>query len=160
MDILFSTRDGHQCVNIISSAIIVMKNEMGKHLPNETGGVLIGKYDRNLRLATIHIATSAPDDSDHGRAFFKRGIKSVLNNLKALQSKRKDLHYLGEWHTHPYNKPTPSKTDNMQMNKFAFDKLYGISSPILIIVGGTPENILWNVSIHLHKKSIINLEEI
>lgn len=151
---VFSSSDGLICVNILPDAISEIRKEILEHYPNETGGVLIGKYDENLRLATIYLATGSPKDSEHGATSFKRGVNEIVDNI-ALAQKRisAGLHYVGEWHIHPNNSPTASLADLKQMQIFAKTNQLGIRVPLLLIVGGKPPiGLEWQFSLHRYKK--------
>ncbi|MBS1520689.1 MAG: Mov34/MPN/PAD-1 family protein [Bacteroidetes bacterium] len=151
---VFSSSDGLICVNILPDAISEIKKEILVHYPNETGGVLIGKYDENLRLATIYLATESPKDSEYGATAFKRGVNDIVNNITLAQKKLStELHYVGEWHSHPNNSPAASPTDLKQMQIFAKTNQLGISVPLLLIVGGKPPlGLDWQFSLHRYKK--------
>tara|TARA_R110001592_G_scaffold222022_1_gene477054 strand:+ start:25483 stop:25962 length:480 start_codon:yes stop_codon:yes gene_type:complete len=103
----------------------------------ETGGILIGKYDEELRLATIVEATPPPKGSRQGKTKFLRGTLG----LKKLLDRHWEngLYYLGEWHFHPYGEALPSPQDISQMRQLAGDQRYHCPEPILIIAAGCPE---------------------
>lgn len=133
---------------IISSSAIadIIKCIAEKH-PLETGGILIGHYDTRFCLATVEVASAPPPDSIHGRYSFERGTQGLEALLK--KQKKKKHYYLGEWHSHPNHAPSASATDIWQMNKFATKKMYGSTSPLLLIVGGNLKNGLqWQASLH------------
>lgn len=100
----------------------------------ETGGILIGRYKRDGRQASVCEATSKPIDSSAGWAWFKRGSKG----LKPLLASRwhEGLHYLGEWHFHPNAGCTPSGPDMLAMAAISLDAQYACAEPLLIILGG------------------------
>lgn len=76
-------------------------NELAKHSPNETGGILIGHI--NVKEKTIHIVdTFTPKDSERYPYAFVRGIKDVPQYIKTITKSTGGLiGYAGEWHTHP-----------------------------------------------------------
>lgn len=158
MGLLFCSRSGQECAYIHESVIKVIERDIIKHLPNETGGVLIGSYDANFRLATVHFALKAPSDSKHFTNSFHRGTNDVTKAIIKLKERKPGVHYLGEWHSHPFSKPTPSYPDIIQMQKFASRKQYGIRRPLLIIIGGSPlTQFDWHVSIHQKDRAHLNL---
>jgi integrative and conjugative element protein (TIGR02256 family) len=151
---IFSSSDGFNCVDVLSDAQAAIEKEVVSHHPYETGGVLIGKYDENLRLATVYLATGPTIDSEHKPTTFKRGIEGIKDQITfAQQNISPKLHYIGEWHSHPNNKPYPSYTDLKQMQIFAKNRQFGIKSPLLLIVGGNPPSKLdWLFSLNSYKK--------
>ncbi|MBX0291693.1 Mov34/MPN/PAD-1 family protein [Hymenobacter sp. HSC-4F20] len=114
------------------------------HHPLETGGILLGYYDSDYRVATIVVATPPPSDSEHGRYRFIRGTKGIKQLLTSAKNQNPPLYYVGEWHTHPNSAAQPSSTDIKQMRYFALRRLYGSGSPLLLVIGGTPPHeLLW-----------------
>jgi integrative and conjugative element protein (TIGR02256 family) len=157
-----SSPDGSICIQLKSEAKRIIEQDIAKFHPYETGGILIGAYNENLKLATIYSATSSSIDSKHGYTSFDRGTDNILESIEKVKiSILASLHYLGEWHSHPNNSPKPSGQDLKQMQKFAKNKLHGIRSPLLLIVGGIPmQNLLWQFSLHRHKKSTIYFDQV
>lgn len=102
----------------------------------ETGGILIGNYDRPGRVASIVEATRKPKDSLSGWFWFQRGTAG----LKELLAERwkQGFYYLGEWHHHPGGSPEPSLPDVKAMSEIASNPKYNCTNPILVILGGDP----------------------
>jgi len=105
-------------------------------LPNETGGILIGRYGESFDTALVSEATPAPPDSRAGRTWFYRGTQGLSTLLD--EAWQNGLYYLGEWHFHPLASPTPSDTDRRQLRDIAKDERYCCVEPLLLIVGGHP----------------------
>jgi integrative and conjugative element protein (TIGR02256 family) len=105
---------------------------------NETGGILVGKYDRYHKRACISNVSDAPDDSQRGRFTFLRGVRGLQGWLNLLWSKKQG-YYLGEWHFHPFAPPEPSSTDLTQMQNLAEDGGHHCPEPIMLILGGNPK---------------------
>lgn len=113
-----------------------MTQECARRLGIETGGILAGRYDKDLRLAKVSIATAPPPDSAGGHAWFKRGtagLKRLLDQLWSVGD-----YYLGEWHFHPGGAPSPSGQDIEQLRIIASDLRYACPEPLLVILGGRP----------------------
>jgi len=156
---VFSSSDGLVCVNILPTAQEIIEKEILLRHPRETGGILIGIYDENLRLATIHFAAGPTEDSQHGAFNFDRGVKGIKEQIAVAKKQiSENVHYLGEWHSHPNNRAIPSNMDLKQMQTFAKNKQLGIKSPLLLIVGGLPkEKLEWLFSLHSYKKEPLYL---
>jgi integrative and conjugative element protein (TIGR02256 family) len=101
---------------------------------NETGGIVIGYYASALDQAVAVLATDAPEDSQSSRSSFSRGIKG-LRELLDLHWTEHGHYYIGEWHFHPAEEPSPSKTDRKNMKRIAGSEHYQCSTPLLLIVG-------------------------
>lgn len=156
MNHLFCSPDGKYCAHFLNEALDVIKDDISRFHPLETGGILIGRYDSNLRMATISIATPAPVDSKHGRISFVRGTEGISKALADAKKQDPLLHYVGEWHSHPASSSHPSAADSKQMQEFALKRLYGARTPLLLIVGGCPlEDLHGEVYLHRAKKAHI-----
>lgn len=85
----------------------------GKHLPAETGGILLGYHD--LKLRTLHLVDvlPAPLDSEADRSGFTRGTQGLREILEeSAQRTANIVGYVGEWHSHPASASThPSSLD-------------------------------------------------
>lgn len=115
--------------------------------PNETGGILIGKYSSDLKRARVTIVTGAPTDSKSGRTWFHRGtngLQQLLDDVWETQG----AFYLGEWHSHPGGAPTPSIHDIIEMKRISKNKAYNCPEPILIIAGSTSSDD-WNLGAYV-----------
>lgn len=100
----------------------------------ESGGILLGQVvDNNIYV----MRASVPNKFDKsGRYKFIRNKKAaqILIDYEFINSKKKTI-YLGEWHTHPENIPTPSKVDirmlEQQFNNNNINEKY-----LLLIIKG------------------------
>ena len=71
-------------------------------LPNETGGVLIGRLDRQRQVVYVTDVWKSPDDSYATRTGFSRGLAGLENRIAMMEKDTNEyLHYVGEWHSHP-----------------------------------------------------------
>ncbi len=103
----------------------------------ETGGIIVGHYNKKHDCAIVTKASKPPPDSKSGTTWFYRGISGLQTWLINLWYKKR-RYYLGEWHYHPNQPPTFSPKDQEEMNKIALSKNYHCPEPILLIVGGNP----------------------
>lgn len=124
--------------------------------PRETGGILIGFYDSDLRVAEVVRATPAPDDSRRGRTWFVRGVRGLQSLVDRFWRQNRH-YYLGEWHFHPYGAPEPSQDDKDQLNKIANDESYHCPEPVLLIVGGDPAG-SWTARAFVFRRGETHLE--
>lgn len=101
----------------------------------ESGGILIGYYQE--KGSYIITDFTQPRNGDkQSRYEFVRSKKNAQNALLALfkESGGKKI-YLGEWHTHPEDNPTPSGTDiSSIINRIKKDRIN--SETIFMIIFG------------------------
>lgn len=114
--------------------------------PIETGGVLVGRYNRALTTAVICRVLPPPPDSKRGPTSFERGVTGLAALLRTLWQQNRE-HYVGEWHYHPRSSPEPSNQDVLQARRIAIDPAYCCPVPVLLIVGGFHKN--WTFSVQV-----------
>lgn len=92
-----------------------------KAVPYETGGVLIGRIDRQRKIMYTTEAWKAPDDSQASQTGFSRGLAGLKNQIAMLEKDTNEfLSYIGEWHSHPpLNRPDFSSVDTATSNRMA-----------------------------------------
>lgn len=104
----------------------------------ETGGVLIGRYSSDHRIAHVDAATGPGSDSQAGPTWLVRGVRGLQSLLDSLWSQKRG-YYIGEWHFHPGAMPNPSRRDVAQMRSIAKSERYHCPEPLLVILGGDPD---------------------
>ncbi len=116
----------------------------------ETGGILVGRYSHDRRLASITAISGPSPDTRAGAFWLIRGVQGLHSWLVSLW-KQNATHYVGEWHFHPFAPPTPSQQDVRQMNYIAATGSYQCAEPILLIIGGDPDE-SWILRIEVHTR--------
>ena len=78
----------------------------------EAGGVLLGRLiEGSLDVVVDEITTPGPAD-ERSRYAFKRSRKSAQPRVTQAWSESAGTRiYLGDWHSHPEDEPTPSSVD-------------------------------------------------
>lgn len=104
----------------------------------ETGGVLIGRYSSDHRVAHVDVATGPGSDSQAGGTWLVRGVRGLQKILDTFWSQKRG-YYIGEWHFHPGAAPSPSRRDVSQMRSIASSDQYHCPEPLLVIIGGDPD---------------------
>ena len=117
--------------------------------PYETGGILIGRYSKDLKWAEITTITGAPMDSKRTMCSFVRSTQGIVAKLKSVWKNQQ--YYLGEWHYHPNASPRPSGLDLKTMFDLSKSEELHCPEPILLIIGGGPSN--WHQYIGVYAKN-------
>lgn len=120
-------------IMIEDSAVLEIDRLCGLAHPQETGGILIGKYSNDRTTAIVMEATAPPVDSKRGRSWFRRGVDGLQSLLSARWKAEERTFYLGEWHFHPASDVDPSPEDFDQMSSIARTKKYQCSEPLMLI---------------------------
>lgn len=110
--------------------IFVDHRQLKKDQP-EAGGILLGQvHGKSIYI----LKASIPNKFDRSsRTGFEcnRDVAQVLVNHEFANSARRTI-YLGEWHTHPEDYPTPSEVDKeMIRDQFKKNKL---NEPFVLLV--------------------------
>lgn len=106
-----------------------MLGESSCKSPDETGGMLIGKFDGDC--VWIQYATGPGPMAKHSPQRFQRDgdySQKVLDSI--VMESDGEYDYIGEWHSHPV-KSGPSPLDVAAMRWIASTPKYATDTPIL-----------------------------
>jgi len=103
----------------------------------ETGGILVGGWDRQQRKAWVVALLDPPPDSEHSPTGFVRGLVGVHRTLEHIETTTAvNLTYVGEWHTHPRgHSSSPSEDDRLLMRWIGDAVAYSDVPPVMVIGG-------------------------
>lgn len=104
----------------------------------ETGGVLFGEVDEELKIIWVDEISGPPPDSLASPAGFICGVEGVsaLNDEKKRRT-RGSVAFVGMWHTHPVSLPLPSDTDQSAMDALLTDGSFLGRQFLMLIIGQT-----------------------
>lgn len=107
------------------------------HLPEETGGVVLGYVDQKLRVIYIVDVLPAPPDSQSGLTEFIRGFEGLEATLEEIARRTaRVVGYIGEWHSHPaFSSAFPSQTDQALIESLASTLALDGQPALMVIVG-------------------------
>lgn len=132
---------------------VVLTNEVLKHFGKhqqkgafdlEAGGQLFARFEDDV---TIIKKVTGPRPTD------KRTRVSYQPDRRAEQKEilrlfKKDLHYVGDWHTHPSSFPQPSGTDISNTKSCVLNSVHQLKGFVMVIVGTTAFPASLRVSVH------------
>lgn len=103
---------------------------------SEACGIIIGEL-RTSSLRVIDISPPADDDERTVNSFHRKSNshQNYLNQLHEISNGI--LQYIGEWHTHPEPKPTPSPRDYSGWSKLMKNENFNQHPKLLWIAGNT-----------------------
>lgn len=118
----------------VRSKMSILRN---KHLPTETGGILLGYYDFNVNSVVVVDALPAPRDSNASHGSFERGLDGVVDAVvEAGRRTAGVVGYIGEWHSHPEGYSTaPSGDDKYQLVYLTLGLAMEGLPAVMLIVG-------------------------
>jgi hypothetical protein len=103
----------------------------------ETGGILVGSWDRVRRRAYIVGHYDPPPDSVHSSTGFIRGSVGVYQTLKSVEQRTaQNLTYVGEWHTHPPGYASLPSGDDRTLLRWSEEVLVFLDVPPLMMIAG------------------------
>jgi integrative and conjugative element protein (TIGR02256 family) len=126
-----------------SDEIVVFDDKVLAHLHNhrqtrfwhrEAGGLLFARIDG--RTITVEEATG-PRRSDRRSRFSYSGDR-IAEQLEIESMFERGLHYVGDWHTHPEGRPTPSARDDETMGTRVHESQHTLQGFLFVIMGFAP----------------------
>jgi integrative and conjugative element protein (TIGR02256 family) len=107
----------------------------------ETGGILIG-YKADCEIVVTN-ATGPGPNAKHSFFNFSRDIDYCNSSLEQyFYESNGILTYIGEWHTHPYGRPIPSRQDDKELFSIGRTDTYQNNAPLLVIGRKTKKDLL------------------
>lgn len=122
---------------------IFEKNKQINMSEKETGGQLFGELSGDVMF--IKECSVTKGKTKGTRLSFLPERKREQEDIYDFY--KRDLHYLGDWHTHPQKYPNPSYTDENSMIKCFKSSKHNLPFFIMIVVGTLlfPEGLSVNV---------------
>jgi integrative and conjugative element protein (TIGR02256 family) len=106
-----------------------------RHSANEAGGILMGRVYPGSHVV-VEVATT-PGHLDYAGPYFfnrsRRAAQEIVN--RAWRESGGAQNYLGEWHSHPVPRPTPSGRDRQMIRNMIRESILGVNFLILVVVG-------------------------
>lgn len=130
----WATQDKKTLLNFSQSVMnTFFQHIQAKNTDLEAGGLLLGSVHGTHML--IKEAT-VPTDQDNQLLHLFERMPHGHNKIAAERWKtsKGKTRYLGEWHTHPEDHPTPSALDRKEWNQLAEKRLDG--RPLLTVIIG------------------------
>jgi integrative and conjugative element protein (TIGR02256 family) len=101
----------------------------------ETGGILMG-FRRGHHTHVTEATVPTNRDVQRRFGFFRHATHHQRVAMRRWKESSETLDYVGEWHTHPEDKPTPSGTDLTHWREIAVTA----SRPMIFVIIGRVSN--------------------
>lgn len=131
-------------VELSEASILVINNQRQlKTTAPEAGGMILGRLITQSDDVVIDEVTEPTTSDRRGRFFFMRSKKHAQQHVNvAWKESNSTRIYLGEWHTHPEDDPTPSSIDFDNWRRIARVAQYE-QGFLLFIIAGWKETRIW-----------------
>ena len=104
-------------------------------LPKETGGVLLGSFDMERKIAYVVDTLPSPPDSVEWPALYIRGARGLKAAVDSISEKTDGmLEYVGEWHSHPVSCPPIPSSDDLQVFAWLTARMEKEGLPPLMLI--------------------------
>ena len=117
-----------------------IKKSYWSNLKYETGGILLGKFNRKNKLIEISEVYELKTNL-FSKILYKRNARKAQKIInKRWKETEEIINYIGEWHTHPNMLAHPSGTDINSLKEI-HDKVKRVLPGTILIIAGKDENI-------------------
>lgn len=111
----------------------------------EAGGVLLGRIIVERPDFVIDVVTEPTKRDKRTRTNFDRAEQPTQSRIfKAWKAASGERNYLGEWHTHPENDPTPSQIDKNNWRRLARTARFE-QDVLFFVIAGLKRKRAWEV---------------
>ena len=110
----------------------------------EAGGLLFAEFDLPI-IRIIEASTPSKSDKRWRTLFIPNRI---LQRQLIKRRFKKGYHFIGEWHTHPIAKPSPSLLDLKSTTDSFLKSRHELNYFVMVIIGNTTKNPEIWVSVH------------
>lgn len=128
-------------VTVSEVAVASMRAYRAAEAPNETGGILVGSFDLARNILHILAALPAPEDSEQSPTYFVRGARDLRPLMDTLAANSAgQLHYVGEWHSHPDGAAARPSSDDEGVFSYLSDNIGPGGSPYAMMICGAGDS--------------------
>lgn len=116
-------------------ALELMQTYRHERLPNETGGVLLGRIDLTDQIIYIASVLPSPPDSDEWPTSYRRGTDGLHKIIEDIAERTgHDLDYLGEWHSHPDGYGDRPSDLDLQAHNWLIKEMGNVGLPGIVAI--------------------------
>jgi integrative and conjugative element protein (TIGR02256 family) len=130
-----------------SAVETLLKYRQFKFSDKEAGGMLLGRLINDCEdIIVDEVTTPFPSDKSSRFSFF-RGKKEAQKLIEEKWYKSKSTQiYLGEWHTHPEDDPTPSESIDIKNWHKITDRAVFEQESLFFLIVGRKKTRIWELN--------------
>jgi len=98
---------------------------------SEAGGQLFARFAEGS--VNVVEATGPRNTDQRGRTYYRPDRNAEQREIDEMF--KRGLHFVGDWHTHPENFPTPSPSDKLSIAETLAKSRHALNGLLLVIVG-------------------------
>lgn len=131
---------------VISEEVLTEFERLRQDTPykTEAGGQLFGSLTKSEIV--VERITGPRRTDKRGRYHYEPDRRA--EQYEILKMHKQNLHYVGDWHTHPESKPVPSGRDLHSIMECFQRSTHGLNGFLLIVIGTAPFPAGLHVSLH------------
>jgi hypothetical protein len=112
-----------------------LRDLRSEHLPNETGGVLVGMFDLPRKTVYVVDTIRSPEDSQEKPTLYIRGCAGLVERVEAIRNESAgEVEYIGEWHSHPDGCACAPSPDDLNLFSNLTDRMTAAGYPALMAI--------------------------
>jgi integrative and conjugative element protein (TIGR02256 family) len=137
------TEDGRLVVITDAALETLLSFRQMRPRDTEAGGQLFARFEGD---EVVIVEATPPTRLDYRTRFSFRPNRPLQRRAIA-ERHRSGLHFVGDWHTHPEARPTPSREDLLGMQECFRLSTHDLSAFLMVIVGTQPPPQGWYVAL-------------
>ncbi len=135
-ELIFASEDGTKLKVGTTPMQTMLSFRQLKRGSHESGGILLGRYIKGSSDVVVdHVTTPMKNDSSSEVFFFKNKDEHQAVIDEKWEESKGTCNYLGEWHTHPQDHPTPSSTDIQTWLRLIKETQFELGELYFVIIG-------------------------
>ncbi len=138
----------------ISSQVLAHfeRHKQRKIVAPEAGGQLFATFDDPAVMKVVDVTGPRPTDK---RSMFNYQPDRIAERAEIKERYLRNLHFVGDWHTHRQLMPSPSRTDEQSIRELVRFSTHDLAGFVLVVVGQAtfPQGL--HVSFHSKSSSVV-----
>lgn len=137
IELFIAQAHGDWTLQVAPAVLKAIRTWRMERLPNETGGVLLGRVDHERQVVYLVLALPSPPDSREWPMQYIRGCEDLRKKVESIEERTAlNLGYVGEWHSHPDGAATMRSEADMQVFAWIREHTAPEGKPAVMLIAG------------------------